>query len=37
MAVINKFNREQCLTLATDHGITVEDLINMANEIALNI
>ena len=29
--------RDDALTLAKEHGITVEDLINMANQIAMSI
>lgn len=37
MGVVNKFNREEALTLAKEHGITVEDLIDMAHQIAMSV
>lgn len=37
MAVINKFNREEALTLAKEHGITVEDLFDMAHQMVMSI
>ena len=37
MGVTNRFNREEALTLAKEHGITVEDLIDMAHQIAMSV
>lgn len=37
MAVMSKPMRDDALTLATEHGITVEELVNFAYKIAMNI
>ena len=37
MGITNRFNREEALTLAKEHGITVEDLIDMAHQIAMSV
>ena len=37
MMVMNKHNRDEALTLAEEHGITVEDLIDMAHQIAMSV
>jgi hypothetical protein len=37
MGVTVKSYREEALTLAKEHGITVEDLIDMAHQIAMSV
>ena len=37
MMVMSKPNRDEVLTLAEEHGITVEDLIDMAYQISMRI
>lgn len=37
MGVMNRANREEAFTLAREHGITVEDLIDFAHRIASEI
>lgn len=37
MGVTVKSYREEALTLAREHGITVEDLIDMAHQIAMSV
>ena len=37
MLVVNKHNRDEALTLAKEYGITVEDLIDTAHQIAMSI
>jgi hypothetical protein len=37
MGVTVKSHREEALTLAKEHGITVEDLIDMAHQIAMSV
>ena len=37
MMVMCKPNREEALTLAKEHGITVEDLFDMAHQMVMNI
>ena len=37
MMVMSVYNRDEALTIAEEHGITVEDLIDMAHQIAMSI
>ena len=37
MGITVRANREEALTLAREHGITVEDLIDMAHQIAMRV
>ena len=37
MGITVRANREEALTLAEEHGITVEDLIDMAHQIAMSV
>ena len=37
MGVTVKSYREEALTLTKEHGITVEDLIDMAHQIAMSV
>ena len=36
-AAVNKANREEALTLAEEHGITVRDLIEVWEKMALRV
>ncbi len=37
MGITVRANREEALTLAKEHGITVEDLIDTAHQIAMRV
>jgi len=37
MGVTNRFNREEALTLAKEHGITVAELITVWSDMAMRI
>lgn len=37
MLVVNKHNRDEALTLATEHGITAKELIEVWADLAMRV